>query len=94
MNAPVHWTEIDPLWARRIILPDPDIIGPIDEAGLPCPWPWIPQQLTNTPMGMCHCTYCGSMCLAGLPHPDYSVMPEDDLYPMTEPVEDMQWPPE
>lgn len=48
-----------------------DIDAPLDEAGQRCPWPWESQQLVGAPMGQYHCTYCGAMCIAGLPHPDY-----------------------
>ncbi|MCM6777899.1 hypothetical protein NDR87_31625 [Nocardia sp. CDC159] len=67
----VHWSEIDPADATNITLPHPDIEGPIDQNGEPCPWPWEPQQLVGAPFGQYHCPYCGSMVLAGLPHPDW-----------------------
>jgi hypothetical protein len=44
---------------------------PLNELGTVCPWPWEPQQLTGVPLGQYHCPWCGAMCLAGTPHPDY-----------------------
>lgn len=49
---------------------DPDIDGP----GTRCPWPFDPQVITANgpvPLGMYHCPYCGSMVIAGVPHPDF-----------------------
>lgn len=66
-----HWTEIAPADAVDIKLPRDDIEGPYNEFGKPCPWPWDPQQLVGAPLGQYHCPYCGSMCMAGLEHPDY-----------------------
>jgi hypothetical protein len=71
LQPPRHWTEITPADARGIELPAPGIIGPVNEAGDPCPWPWEPQQLVGAPLGQYHCPYCGAMCVAGMPHPDY-----------------------
>lgn len=76
MSAPVHWTQIPPATATRLALPDPDIVGPTNEMGEPCPWPWEPQQLLNAPLGQYHCRYCDAMVIAGIPHPDYSDQPE------------------
>jgi hypothetical protein len=68
-----HWHEIEPADAMGIVLPREDIVGPVvdDGSGDVCPWPWEPQQLTGAPIGQYHCPYCGSMVLAGVPHPDY-----------------------
>lgn len=41
----------------------------------PCPWPLDPLILVAAgpvPLGMYHCPYCGSMVVAGVPHPDYN----------------------
>jgi hypothetical protein len=67
-----HWFDISPEDAADIVLPRDDIEGPLvdDGSGEVCPWPWEPQQLVGVPMGMYHCGYCGSMCVAGVPHPD------------------------
>lgn len=65
------WHEIAPEDAVNITLPDPRIDGPLAMSGDPCPWPWEPQQLIGVPLGQYHCSYCGSMCLAGAAHPDY-----------------------
>ena len=67
-----HWTEIEPKDAIDIVLPHPDIAGPINEMGEPCPWPWDPQQLVGVPLGQYHCEYCGGMVIAGIPHPDWA----------------------
>ena len=43
-----------------------------------------PSHLKGKPIGMFHCPECGEMVLAGLPHPDYSLlddMPEDNINP-------------
>lgn len=65
--------EIDPADARDIVLPREDIVGPVNEMGEPCPWPWEPQQLVGAPIGMYHCPYCGGMVVAGIAHIDYAV---------------------
>lgn len=67
----VHWSTIKPEDAVDLVLPTDGIVGPLDDEGNPCPWPWEPQQLVGAPMGMYHCPYCGSMVVAGVPHPDY-----------------------
>lgn len=69
-----HWSEIDPKDALGIVLPQPGIIGPVNEMGEPCPWPWEPQQLVGAPLGQYHCPYCGAGVVAGIRHLDY---PED-----------------
>jgi len=66
------WTEIAPADAVKISLPHPDIEGPVNELGEPCPWPWEPQQLVGAPLGQYHCPYCGAMVIAGMEHIDYS----------------------
>jgi hypothetical protein len=75
-----HWTEIEPAQAVNIVLPSPSITGPVNEQGQPCPWPWPwePQQLIGLPLGQYHCTYCGAMVIAGLPHVDYSGVVDGD----------------
>jgi hypothetical protein len=67
------WHEVAPADARQISLPHPEIQGPLvdDGSGEECPWPWEPQQLKGAPLGQYHCSYCGSMVVAGVPHPDY-----------------------
>jgi hypothetical protein len=65
------WYEIDPADAVELLLPADGIDGPLGADGQPCPWPWEPQQLVGVPLGQFHCRYCGSMCVAGIPHPDY-----------------------
>lgn len=66
-----NWFDISPEDAQGIELPRPDIRGPLTMDGRACPWPWEPQQLVGAPMGQYHCGYCGEMCVAGVPHPDY-----------------------
>lgn len=66
------WSEITPKDARTIELPNPEIWGPLTEYGGECPWPWQPQQLAGVPMGQYRCKYCNAMCIAGMPHMDYT----------------------
>jgi hypothetical protein len=66
-----NWYDIHPKDAVDIVLPRDDIIGPLNEIGEPCPWPWEPQQLVGAPLGQYHCPYCMAMVCAGVPHPDY-----------------------
>ena len=39
--------------------------------------PHDPTQTTG-PIGMYHCPECGEMVLAGMEHPDYSLLDEDE----------------
>ncbi|MFJ4785087.1 hypothetical protein [Streptomyces sp. NPDC088794] len=67
------WTDIDPKDAGDIdLVLRLDITAPLNENGERCPWPWEPQQLVGAPMGQFHCSYCGAMVMAGLPHIDYA----------------------
>lgn len=68
----MHWSEIEPKDAVNISLPTEDIAAPINEEGEPCPWPWEPQQLKGAPLGQFHCSYCGGMQVAGIPHLDWT----------------------
>lgn len=81
-----RWTEIQPKDALEITLPRPDIIGPINEMGEPCPWPWDPPQLAGAPLGQYHCPYCGGMQMAGMDHLDWTG--QDDLDTLTLPERD------
>ncbi len=74
----IHWTAITPEQAVNIVLPTVGIYGPRNELGEECPWPWKPQQLVGVPMGQYHCDYCGGMQIAGVPHIDWTDMPELD----------------
>ncbi len=66
------WQDISPADAAGISCREhPELIPPLNERGEPCPWPWEPQSLKGAPMGQYHCGYCGAMCVAGSPHPDY-----------------------
>lgn len=68
----MNWYDIAPEDATGIDLSvRMDITAPLNEEGERCPWPWDPQQMVDVPMGMYHCPYCGSMVVAGIPHPDY-----------------------
>ncbi len=71
--VPRHWSEFTPEEAIQLALPRPDIRGPFNEEGQPCPWPWEPEQLTGASMGQYHCSYCGAMVMAGMRHPDYAI---------------------
>ena len=68
---PRRWTDIAPEDAHDVLLPRDDIIGPVNELGEPCPWPWEPIRLRGQPIGQFHCPYCGAMVIAGLNHIDY-----------------------
>jgi hypothetical protein len=69
----MKWYEISLNDAVHLNLEDRlDITAPLNEEGSRCPWPWEPQQLVGVPMGQYHCPYCGAMCIAGIPHIDYS----------------------
>ncbi|MEW2402181.1 hypothetical protein [Streptomyces sp. NPDC046862] len=70
------WTDIAPKDAKDLDLTrDLHISAPLNENGERCPWPWEPQQLVGAPIGQFHCSYCGAMVMAGIPHPDYA--PDD-----------------
>lgn len=84
--APMHWTSISPEDATGLVLPRPDIVGPVNEIGEPCPWPWEPQQLGGVPLGQYHCGYCGAMVLAGLPHVDYADGDLGEIPPVAPPT--------
>lgn len=66
------WHEIQPKDAVDISFPHESIWGPLTEYGGECPWPWEPQQLAGVPMGQYRCPYCMAMCIAGMPHSDFT----------------------
>lgn len=73
------WHEIAPEDAVGIDLSKrTDIIAPLTSGGERCPWPWEPQQRVGVPLGMYHCSYCGDMVMAGVPHTDYSALSADN----------------
>lgn len=72
MICAVSWELIPPKNAVDLVLPIPTVVGPRNEMGEPCPWPWDPQQLVEMPIGQYHCGYCGAMVVAGVSHLDYS----------------------
>lgn len=78
------WKDIAPEDATEIVLPHPDIRGPLTMDGATCPWPWEPQQLRGVPLGQYHCRYCGEMVVAGMPHTDYR---DDSLFLSVHPGE-------
>lgn len=78
------WTDIEPSDACDLDLTrDLHISAPLNEQGERCPWPWEPQQLVDAPIGQFHCSYCGAMVMAGVPHIDYApqerVLTEENL---------------
>jgi len=77
MGRVIHWTKIAAKDAVDIVLPYPGIIGPENEMGEPCPWPWDPIQLVGAPLGQYHCSYCGAMVMAGMDHIDYKGLDEE-----------------
>lgn len=38
-----------------------------------------PRPLKGYPIGMFHCPMCGEMVLAGVSHPDYSILDDGDV---------------
>lgn len=71
------WRDINPKDAVDFVLPHTDsdgnlVEGPVNEVGFQCPWPWEPQQLTGAPLGQYHCSHCGGMQVAGMPHIDWT----------------------
>jgi hypothetical protein len=40
--------------------------------------PHDPKTLTGAPIGMYHCPLCGDMVVAGMDHPDYSLLEEEN----------------
>jgi hypothetical protein len=75
----MKWYEIAPSEATDLDLSVRlDIDAPLNEEGDRCPWPWEPQQRVGWPVGQYHCSYCGAMVIAGIPHPDYSESEEEE----------------
>lgn len=68
-----HWTSVTSAEAAKMEAEEINatIQLPMNMEGEVCPWPWEPQQLKGAPMGMYHCSYCGSMEVAGYPHSDF-----------------------
>lgn len=72
LNPKKHWYEFTPEEAVGLDLSvELDISAPHNENGERCPWPWLPEQLGDAPIGQFHCEYCGAMVLAGVRHLDY-----------------------
>lgn len=65
------WYDIPLAEATDIVLPRDDVIGPLNEFGELCAWPWEPLLFEGQPIGMYHCGYCGTMVIAGQTHVDY-----------------------
>jgi len=72
------WHEIEPRDAANLTLPSDAIWGPLTEYGGECPWPWEPQQFIGVPLGQYRCKFCNAMCVAGVPHSDYTPGWDDD----------------
>lgn len=72
----VDWTLIPPIEVTGTILAWE--AGPLNENGERCVWPWEPQQLSG--LGQYHCSVCGGMQLAGMPHLDWSDDEETTAY--------------
>lgn len=61
--------------------------------------PHDPCEFAGQPIGMYHCPECGEMVLAGMPHPDYSLLEEeaslkeelDKVYGTKEDIEKENW---
>lgn len=47
------------------------------EAEKPTRCTYDPSGLIGVPLGMFHCPECGEVVIAGMPHPDYSLLDED-----------------
>jgi hypothetical protein len=45
------------------------------------PCPYDPTMLAGAPIGMLHCPLCGETVIPGLPHPDYSLLDDDEAEP-------------
>lgn len=72
-TAARSWQDIAPADAVDLDLSkDLSVSAPLNENGERCPWPWEPQQLVGAPLGQFRCSYCFAMCVAGVPHFDYS----------------------
>jgi hypothetical protein len=84
------WTDIDPKDALDIDLSkDLTTTAPLNENGERCPWPWEPQQLVGAPLGQYRCGYCNAMCVAGIPHLDYT--PEERQLTRDNTLEVAEW---
>ena len=69
----IEWHTLSPEEAVGINLTVRlDITAPLNEEGERCPWPWEPMRLSGAPLGQFHCPHCGAMCVAGVPHLDYT----------------------
>lgn len=40
--------------------------------------PYDPREMSDQPIGMFHCPLCGEMVIAGMPHPDYSILDKEE----------------
>jgi len=52
--------------------PSGDWRYPINMDGEACPYPIEPMLYVGQAIGMFHCSYCGEMQVAGMPHTDWS----------------------
>lgn len=76
------WREFTPKEAaeQKLHCDGENIKGPMNEAGEECPWPWEPEQLAGAPLGQYHCSYCGGMQVAGIPHMDWDKVELEEMY--------------
>lgn len=75
---PVKWSSLEPQDAVGIDLRhESRIVGPLNERGVLCPWPWEVQQAEFDPSGMHICSYCGQVSTPGLEHPDFTEIFEE-----------------
>lgn len=79
VRSPLKWTLIEPENAVGLDLrTDKDILGPLNDKGEVCPWPWETQQAKFSPAGTHTCSYCGQQSTPGLEHPDFRSLIEGD----------------
>lgn len=79
-----NWSDIEPAEAAKLSRDELERVDrPTNENGETCPWPWEPQQLAGAPLGQFHCSYCGGMQVAGLPHLDHRGEPEGAVETVT-----------
>jgi hypothetical protein len=78
--------------AASLTYRDGQWLQPLNFEGEPCPWPmetllWAP----DAPIGMYHCTHCGDMVLAGVPHGDWRDVDDSEMPPpLPGPVDEIE----
>jgi len=58
---------------RNLIAHEDDLV--LDKERVTCNHD--PKEMTGKPIGMYHCPECGEMVIAGMEHPDYSLLDEE-----------------